>query len=55
MMGLPRRYAPRNDRKGMTKEIIKMDSRFHGNDISGRVLGEFYIFSILQRPIIYVM
>ena len=29
VMGLPRRYATRNDRKGMS-------SRFHGNDKGGR-------------------
>jgi len=48
IMGLPRRYAPRNDRG--------MDSRLRGNDISGMAFGEFYIFFIiLQRPIIYLM
>ena len=26
------------------KEIRKIDSRFHGNDISGRDFGGFYIF-----------
>ncbi len=40
MMGLPRRYAPRNDKKNNEK----------------RVFEEFYlIFIILQRPIIYLM
>ena len=44
-MGLPHRYAPRNDRrkdkrykiiiKKKTKKYKKMDSRLRGNDISG--------------------
>ncbi len=49
-----------NDIKGSgndrMKEHLIIDSRLRGNDIVGRVFGEFYIFfSILQRPIIYLM
>ena len=43
------------EKKYRRKEHLIIDSRFRGNDISDSGFGEFYFFSILQRPIIYLM